>query len=69
MKSITISSQNYDAKTVSVVFYSINNPSVGINLGTFTVPFTRSGEDLYGTYEITIPEYNKVCQYVINLSS
>lgn len=70
MKSIFISSQNYNGKTVSVVFYSINNPSIGINLGNFTVPITLSGDDLYGTYEITIPEYNnKICQHIVESGS
>jgi hypothetical protein len=67
MPEILISSQNYNGKTVNVVFYSSSNPSVGINLGTFTVPFTYSSNDVWGTYEITIPEYNnKVCTHIVN---
>lgn len=67
MPEILISSQNYNGKTVNVVFYSSSNPSVGINLGTFVVPFTYSSNDVFGTYEITIPEYdNKVCVYNVN---
>lgn len=67
MPEILISSQNYNGKTVIVVFYSSSNPSVGINLGTFTVPFTYSANDIWGTYEITIPEYNnKICIYSVD---
>lgn len=62
MPEIEISSQNYNGKTASVVFYSINNPLVGINLGNFTLPFVYSSNDCYGTYECYFAEYNSTCQ-------
>jgi hypothetical protein len=61
MPIANISSQNFDGKVVNVTFYSFNNPEVGINLGTFTAPFTYSADDIWGTYEITVLEYNLTC--------
>lgn len=67
MPEIQINSQNYNGKTVDVIFYSINNPEVGVSLGTYTVPFVYSSEDCFGTYELYPSEYEgKMCQVVMN---
>jgi hypothetical protein len=66
MPDIEISSQNYNGKVANVTFYSINNPLVGINIGTFTLPFVYSSPDCFGTYECYFSEYESVCQVVIS---
>lgn len=66
MPDIEISSQNYNGKVANVTFYSINNPLVGINIGTFTLPFVYSSSDCFGTYECYFSEYEITCQVVIN---
>jgi hypothetical protein len=66
MREIRIYSQNYNGEDVTVVFYSSSNPSFGNNLGNFVVPFTYSAESVQGTYEITIPKYNKTCELSVS---
>jgi hypothetical protein len=67
MPEIQITSQNYNGKTVDVIFYSINNPEVGVSLGTYTVPFIYSSPDCFGVYELYPSEYEgKMCQVVMN---
>lgn len=67
MPEIQITSQNYNGKTVDVIFYSINNPEVGVSLGTYTVPFIYSSPDCFGVYELYPSEYEgKMCEVVMN---
>jgi hypothetical protein len=65
MPQVRFSSQNYNGKTVSVIFYSFNNPTVAINLGTFVAPFTHTADDIWGTYEITSLEFNSLCEIIV----
>ena len=66
MPSIQITSANYNGQTANVTFYSSNNPTVGINLGSQTIPYIRDSIDVYGTYELYFISYNKTCSITIN---
>lgn len=66
MPEVEITSQNFNGKTVDVTFYSVDNPSVGVNIGTFTIPFVYSAQNILGTYEIYIVELNRTCELVVS---
>jgi hypothetical protein len=66
MPEVEISSQNFNGKTVDVTFYSVENPSIGVNIGTFTIPFVYSAQNILGTYEIYIVELNRTCELVVS---
>jgi uncharacterized delta-60 repeat protein len=62
-----ISSNNYNGQTANILFYSINNPSIPIDLGPQTLPYTRFDDDIYGTYILTFASFkNKECVVVLN---
>jgi hypothetical protein len=65
MPEIQITSQNFNGKTVSVTFYASDNPLVGINIGTFTIPFVYSAANILGNYEIYIVDLNRTCELVV----
>lgn len=66
MPEVEITSQNFNGKTVDVTFYSVDNPSVGVNIGTFTIPFIYSAQNILGTYEIYIVEFDRTCELVVS---
>jgi hypothetical protein len=62
MTQVLISSANYSGQNANIVFYSVNNPHIAVNLGTQTLPYTRDNEDPYGTYILTFAAFkNKKC--------
>jgi hypothetical protein len=61
MVSINITSTNYNGKTAQITFYSVNDPDTPVNLGSHTIPYTRTDVDVYGIYELTFPAYSKTC--------
>lgn len=65
-KSIQITSTNYNGQTAQVTFYSVNSPTTAVNLGPQTIPYSRSGNDVYGSYELNFTAYNKVCFAILN---
>lgn len=65
MPEIQVTSQNFNGKTVNVTFYASNNPLVGINIGTFTIPFIYSAANILGTYEIYIVDLNRTCELIV----
>jgi hypothetical protein len=66
MPSIQITSTNYNGQTAQVTFYSVSAPSTPVILGPQTLPYSRSGDDVYGSYELNFTAYNKVCYAVLN---
>jgi hypothetical protein len=66
MPEVQITSQNFNGKTVSVTFYASDNPLVGINIGTFTIPFIYSAANIAGTYELYIVDLNRTCELVVS---
>lgn len=66
MASIQITSTNYNGQTAQVTFYSVNAPNTPVNLGPQTIPYSRSGNDVYGSYELNFTAYNKVCIVALN---
>lgn len=66
MPEIQITSQNFNGKTVSVTFYASDNPLVGINIGTFTIPFVYSSSNILGNYEIYIVDLNRTCELIVS---
>jgi septal ring-binding cell division protein DamX len=67
MSSILITSNNYDGKAAQITFYSADDPNTGVNLGSQIIPYTRTGNDVYGTYILNFIDYNKICS--ISLSA
>lgn len=65
-KSIQITSTNYNGQTAQVTFYSVAAPNTPVNLGPQTLPYSRSGDDVYGSYELNFTAYNKVCVVTLN---
>ena len=61
MATIQITSTNYNGQTAQVTFYSVSAPNTPVNLGPQTLPYSRSGNDVYGSYELNFTAYNKVC--------
>lgn len=61
MASIQITSDNYNGRTANITFYSVNAPSTAINLGSQSLPYSRTSNDIYGTYHLNFIGYNKTC--------
>jgi formylglycine-generating enzyme required for sulfatase activity len=61
MTNIRISSKFYKNKTAQITFYSSSAPNIPVNLGSYTIPYTRTGTDVYGRYEVYFPIYSKTC--------
>lgn len=61
MATIQITSANYNGQTAQITFYSVTAPTTPVNLGPHTIPYSRSGDDVYGSYELNFTAYNKVC--------
>jgi len=63
IQGIRLTSSNLSGKTADVIF----NPSTGgtINLGTQTIPFNNISDYPYGTYELSVVEYDRT--YEINV--
>ena len=61
MSSIEITSVNYNNQTGQITFYSEDAPTTPVDLGSHTIPYTRTGVDIYGTYELNFAAYSKVC--------
>jgi hypothetical protein len=66
MATIQITSANYNGQTAQITFYSVTAPTTPVNLGPHTIPYSRSGDDVYGNYELNFTAYNKVCYAVLN---
>lgn len=66
MPSIQITSTNYNGQTAQITFYSVNAPNTPVNLGSQTLPYSRSGDDVYGSYELNFTAYNKTCVVALN---
>jgi len=66
MPSIYITSTNYNGQTAQVTFYSVNAPNTAVTLGPQTLPYSRSGNDVYGSYELNFTSYDKVCFVTLN---
>ena len=66
MASIQITSTNYNGQVAQVTFYSVNAPNTPVNLGPQTLPYSRSGDDVYGSYELNFTAYNKWCYAVLD---
>jgi hypothetical protein len=66
MATIQITSTNYNGQTAQVTFYSVNAPTTPVNLGPQTIPYSRSGNDVYGSYELNFTAYNKTCVVALN---
>lgn len=61
MATIQITSTNYNGRTANISFYSVNAPSSAINLGSQSLPYSRTSNDIYGTYYLNFIGYNKTC--------
>jgi len=63
IQGIRLTSSNLSGKTADVIF----NPSTGgtIDLGTQTIPFNNISDYPYGTYELSVVEYDRT--YEINV--
>lgn len=68
MASVQITSSNYNGKAASITFYSVNDPNTGVDLGSQIIPYTRDGNDVYGTYILNFIDYNKICTVSISSS-
>jgi hypothetical protein len=68
MPSIEITSINYNGIAASITFYSANDPNIGVDLGSQIIPYTRDGNDVYGTYRLNFIDYNKICTVSISPS-
>jgi hypothetical protein len=66
MQSIQITSTNYNNQLARITFYSNQNPSSPVNLGNNILPYIRTDIDVYGTYQVYFPNYNKTCNVTIN---
>jgi hypothetical protein len=66
MQSIQITSNNYNNQLARIIFYSNQNPSSPVNLGDNILPYIRTDVDVYGTYQVYFPNYNKTCNVTIN---
>jgi len=65
MASIKITSKFYNNRTAQITFYSSNTPNIPVSLGSYTIPYTRTGTDIYGRYEAYFPLYLKTCSVSI----
>ena len=68
MASVQITSSNYNGVAALITFYSVNDPNTGIDLGSQIIPYTRDGNDVYGTYRLNFIDYNKICTVSISSS-
>ncbi len=62
MATIRITSVNYNNQGANITFYSENNPNVPINLGLNTIPYNRTGNDVFGRYVLSFPSFGSVCE-------
>jgi hypothetical protein len=67
MPSIQITSTNYNDQVASITFYSSADPTTPISLGSHTIPYVRTDNDVYGTYELNFAAYSKIC--TVNLAA
>lgn len=61
MPSIQITSVNYNDQVASITFYSSSDPATPVSLGSHTMPYVRTDNDVYGTYELNFTAYSKIC--------
>lgn len=61
MPSIQITSVNYNDQVASITFYSSTDPATPVSLGSHTMPYVRTDNDVYGTYELNFTAYSKIC--------
>jgi hypothetical protein len=61
MASIQITSTNYNDQVASITFYSSTDPATPVSLGSHTIPYVRTDNDVYGTYELNFAAYSKIC--------
>lgn len=61
MPSIQITSVNYNNQVASITFYSSSDPATPVSLGSHTMPYIRTDNDVYGTYELNFAAYSKTC--------
>jgi hypothetical protein len=60
--TLTIASNNYNGRLADITFYSDLNPSVGVDLGSHFIPYTRRVVDAYGRYKLYFPTYCSSCE-------
>jgi septal ring-binding cell division protein DamX len=46
----------------------VNDPNTEVDLGSQIIPYTRDGNDVYGTYRLNFIDYNKICTVSISSS-
>jgi len=58
-----IVSNNFNNLTANITFVPDSNTSTSINIGSQTIPYTYEAIDVYGTYTLYFPFYDKTCSF------
>ena len=58
-KKFRISTDNFDGFTADITYYPYTGGT--INLGTQMLPYDYNTDYFYGTYEVYIPYFDKIC--------
>ena len=58
-----IISNNFNNLTAAITFVPDSNTSTSVNIGSQTIPYTYDAIDVYGTYTLYFPFYDKTCTF------
>ena len=58
-----LNSNNFNNSSANITFVPDSNPSTSVNIGSQTIPYTYDAADVYGTYTLYFPYYDKTCTF------
>jgi hypothetical protein len=62
---VLLNSNNFTNSTANITFVPSSNPSTSINIGSQTIPYLYNSSDIYGTYTLYFPLYDKTCSVTV----
>jgi hypothetical protein len=60
---VLLNSNNFNNTSANITFVPDSNPSTSVNIGSQTIPYTYDAVDVYGTYTLYFPYYDKTCSF------
>jgi len=60
---VRLNSNNFNNTSANIIFVPDSNPSTSVNIGSQTIPYTYDAADVYGTYTLYFPYYDKTCSF------
>ena len=60
---VLLNSNNFNNSIANITFVPDSNPSTSVNIGSQTIPYTYDAADVYGTYTLYFPYYDKTCTF------